>query len=474
MLGTQNSSSTNVSTLGLFNSIRIFENANLQNIFDWKQRGDKKLVVKHGEVLIYNNVRLCEDEVNNFVELIQMKAPIDKMKKIRNNGYRKKCKNDHIKTRFQVLSHDKCEIIWTDSSVKKDDNLPIYLIQYVPITNFGVKEVVEQMLFEKDACSKYGWVNVITKQENIKIKNGTMKYILKNLLQYTDYAYTVQQFHDDTSFASVKNHTGASDAKFFKTEMLRPSRVINFQTSLKSHNFISLDFNVLQNEQSAVDKFILHTFKRDINVALIDRRDYCLHPIDNQDIEENSAIADTITEMEENLKCCKICCKSNEPLNEPLKLDVLKDDFKKSLVKFSDTERRKNSENHVIKMEKSDGFVKKDIFNGTSRTFTIYNLKPFTFYNFHIYACTADAVCSEYEMLFDKTAYDENYDRIKFNSFSRDFKSNKYIAYFEEPSLKNGAILSYTIEIREINGNHSRLLFSKCITRKQHEKNGYR
>lgn len=180
VVGSQNKSDENA---GFFTSIKIYENQNLQNIFDWKLRGDQKLTVKHGQVSIYNNVRLCDDEVNKFAEIIEMinnehqnttnvteknhtKKETQKRVIFINNGYKKKCKSDHIITRSRVTSHDKCIIYWTDKSVGKK---AVYMIQYVPIDDYGVKEVVDKMFFEKDVCSNNGkfLIFILNEDKNI-------------------------------------------------------------------------------------------------------------------------------------------------------------------------------------------------------------------------------------------------------------------------------------------------------------------
>ena len=102
--------------------------------------------------------------------------------------------------------------------------------------------------------------------------------------------------------------------------------------------------------------------------------------------------------------------------------------------------------------------------------YSVTKLKPLTFYRFHIYACSK--TCSEYEMHFERTTKNEKFDRVRFRP-SSGYVNEKYVINFDEPLLKNGAIVIYTLELREVLENSSNLLFSKCITRKQHEVNKY-
>lgn len=140
-------------------------------------RGDKKLTIKYGSVLIYNNFRLCENEVANFKKLIEGNET-RKEDYMLNNGNNKKCKNTEIKTDYTVLSYDAVEIVWIDNSISNISNIddfPGYLIQYVPIDEFEQREVDENMLYERDICSSFGWKNALVKQKDVRIENNSYR-----------------------------------------------------------------------------------------------------------------------------------------------------------------------------------------------------------------------------------------------------------------------------------------------------------
>jgi hypothetical protein len=443
--------------------VRIFENQNLQNLFDWKSRANNSLHIKSGSVLIYNNIRLCENEVTNLKKLLEGGNRADDY--MARNGHRYKCKNEDIKTEYNVLSHEECEIFWTDNS---SNNFPGYLIQYVAIDEFGVKEADENMLYERDSCSQYGWVNAIMKREEVTTEDGKlMKYKLENLTQYTNYAFTVQPYHYET-LQLVKNNSGSegggpSEVKIFRTKMKRPSRVSSITTVMKAFDSITLSFDVLQNEKSAIDSFLLHVYEQKISATLIDQRDYCHDSIESEE-SQNSVIKTFLVDNDDDeSSCCEMCCND-------IKKVRTEDKFAQSLIQFSkENELRNNFLEHRVRMENLEGFYEKFNIDGNDRIYTVSDLKPFSFYRFHIYACS-EKTCSEYEMHFDRTAKNEDYDRVTFRP-SGGYINDTYFVNFDEPVLKNGLIVSYTLELREVMDNASNFLLSTCITRKQHELN---
>lgn len=386
----------------------------------------------------------------------------------------KKCKNTEISTRHQVLSHDKVEIFWNDTSITNItdlDNFPGYLIQYVPIDDFERREVDENMLFERDICSSFGWKNAQVKQKDVKVVGDTYKFILNNLTQYTTYAYTVQlHFYETAEFDHWKLLIhGASEAQVFKTKMIRPSRVAKFETLIKTLDSITLIFDVISNEKSAIDKFLIHVYEQNyFDPALIDQRDYCLHPTETIEtvIELNSLASENKVAVEFD-NCCERCCK------EKAKAREANDNLRDNLVNLADNFARENPERHIAKMRNLTGFKEEIFIDGNLRNYTVKNLKPFTFYKFHIYACSIESTCSEYEILIDKTAHNEKFDRVILSPQASDQK-NKFTVYFEEPKIKNGAIVKYIVQLLEIKENSTNLAHSECITRKQHEEMGNR
>jgi hypothetical protein len=123
-------------------------------------------------------------------------------------------------------------------------------------------------------------------------------------------------------------------------------------------------------------------------------------------------------------------------------------------------------------MEKMEGFINKRNLSGDRRTDEIQNLKSFTKYRFCIFACSVNK-CSEYEMIFERTAATRDFDQIDFQPSKNNLIGNKFSIYFEEPMNVNGAIITYRIEIVQKLGNVTIIVLQDCITRLTHAMHGY-
>jgi hypothetical protein len=164
---------------------------------------------------------LCDNEINNFRDLIE---PSNDLKRaadyISNNGNLKTCKNEYIKTYSRVLSYDQCEISWGDTEETGSEDIG-YILQYVSLDDFDKEEFDENTLYERNTCSAYVWINVVLKQEQIVTKksNGVelKVFVLKNLEQYTTYAFTIQPYNYNMSNINQNySLSGASEVNKFR------------------------------------------------------------------------------------------------------------------------------------------------------------------------------------------------------------------------------------------------------------------
>ncbi len=103
--------STPLTSLGFLNNLRliqgsrnsnfsllVYENQNLQKLFDWKDR--EKPVIVHGNVQFHNNKMLCQKEVDEFQTYALHNFTEHDL--IESNGFHRFCINDQIQTKYQV------------------------------------------------------------------------------------------------------------------------------------------------------------------------------------------------------------------------------------------------------------------------------------------------------------------------------------------------------------------------------------
>lgn len=460
-------------------AIAIFENQNLQAIFDWNARGNLKLKIKTGYVQIFNNILLCKNETRRLQDILDRTGMTNDL--VQNNGGRNKCVANTIETIFHVVSHDTCTIRWKEV-ITEELRFDVYIIQYVSVE---VPVIDEATLLERDSCSSHGWQHVFVKSDDWRAADGGwLEFNLTALSQYTTYAFLVQTYQygaNELNYEIQHNNTvidGAiSQVKTFVTKLKVPSRIKKFKTYNKTSTTVSLQWSVAGNEDPAITAFYLDIVKVPFNLSLTDSRDYCANPIDRMERNELKDSSDDdekfVSEMFDTHYCCEQCCKARQ--EEKLSQEAEDSNFEADLMKFSDHVLRKDLE-LPTKIMKLPNFIDRIEISRDNRQHTVINLDPFSAYTFHLRACSSVLKCSESEQLTVLTEAGGNasFDRVELTTSSYDFESPNFNVRFEEPALKNGAIISYIIEIREVVGNDSIFLFTGCITRLQHETNDYK
>lgn len=253
-----------------------------------------------------------------------------------------------------------------------------------------------------------------------------------------------------------------------------PSRVKNFQSSKKTSTKITLTWDVLENEKNLIEFFFLNVVAMPFNQKLLDQRNYCIFKMEPE-LSESDPVElidyqlEEIQETEPELDCCDQCCKASEEVKKTR--EKYQNDFQASIKKFSENVRKS-----VKPLEIPESVQRFDNLFKTRRDLTIYGLDPFTTYYFYLQACSSRIKCGYSEFYSEMTlkSEDGNFDRVEILPTNYEFEMQSFFVYFEEPQKKNGLILNYKTEIWSIEGNLTVKIFTECITREQHERNGYK
>lgn len=444
-------------------SIQIFENSNLQTMFDWKQRGDKKLTINIGHVLIYNNIMLCSNETNKFQHLLEQKNNNTNI--IDSNGLRNKCSSRTIETSSFVLSHQSAQIRWKDVNAKDKQVYNAYIVQYVALRT----TIEDALMKERDTCSSYGWQQVfVTRKDFVYNSGGLLEVTLTNLEQYTIYAFLVQTYHNGPNETEYEGTI--SEVNTFRTRFKMPSRVQNLRVTEATARSLTIDWNIFENERDSIEYFFIDILKSPFNVSKIDKRDYCLDKLE-ENVSNKADETDDETDFDIVGSCCDMCCKINRRFSPPPFKDIA---FEDKLLKFVDKEPRKNKEIRSV-ICSSVGFVDRVKINSSMRSYTIENLQPYTPYMLKMGVCKNDLMCSEYEIVSEMTSLEPSYDRIDLEVSSYGTEGEKFQVFFDEPTKVNGAIVSYLIEVKGLTRNSTVHLSNsmgtrhQCLTRLRHE-----
>lgn len=470
-------------------SIYIYENQNLQSIFDWRSHDNVKLKLKNGHIKIYNNMLLCPSETKRFQDMIersngssQGNSITDDM--IISNGGKTKCTtaNEIRNTSSFVLSHDSCSIRWSDANLKNNHRFNAFIIQYLATSHSYLDMHIDEEIFlERDTCSSFGWQQIFVRDLHYR-PDGLLEYNLTSLHQFTTYAFRVQMYQhggdlggsSSISLNSSEYEGAISQVKTFRTSLNVPSRVKNFETLSRTSDKISLQWSVVDNEQPAIKSFILDILSIPFNVTQIDKRNYCIDPIKRNGLHSfvTTYQVSHLQEPHKKNQCCEFCCKLQDEITRREKENL---DFQMKLEKFSEQVPRRNLEPRVeIKNHKN--FLERVELTVEQRNFTFENLRPFTLYTFYIQACASDTKCSDFEVHSQMTQMNifESFDQVELLPTSYEFESKSFHVRFKEPSSVNGAIICYYTELIKIVKNASFPVSYDCVTRRQHEMSDFK
>jgi hypothetical protein len=252
-----------------------------------------------------------------------------------------------------------------------------------------------------------------------------------------------------------------------------PSRVVKLETMLKTSSSIILQWEVLPKESDAIQQFYIFAYERSNDE--LDKRNYCNEPIVKE--EETTTVMNIKIDVEKSLmptdknRCCQKCCEQENAQKQQREKED--DSFRESMIENAQENMRQKRRTHRDQMGILPGFLKKMRVDGVQRTAEVNELDTFAYYSFHVYACTEDQKCSDYEMHCDKTAINDKFDQIKLHLETSEFLIGTFRVFFEEPKERNGAIINYLIELREKIDDQAVLIKQDCVTRKVHEDNKY-
>lgn len=413
-------------------SILIFENQNLQTLFDWRMR-KIKLKMKSGFIQIYNNILLCASEIKMAIDTVD--RPENSSDLIQNNGGKNKCSKSSIETSFHVWSHESCAIRWKDVNPEQQQKYNAYIIQYVAIKSS--QKLDDEMLLERDSCSSYGWQQVYVKLEDWKsITGDELEFNLTGLSQFTNYAFTVQTYQYGETILTLdqnaENDGAISPVKTFRTDLYAPSRVKNLKTLSKTASSIQIQWEIRENEVDAIEYFYIDVVEKPFNINFIDLRDFCANPLDPNEYQLINVYDDTDNDDEgndNNLTCCEKCCEFDKGRKESRK--KLNNEFDEALVKFSEKVPRKSLE-PTYRIKKFPNYVKRINIDPTKRNYTISDLNSTSPYLFFVHACGDGSKCSTYSLISETTERNTSdpYDKVQLIPMSFVFESQQFHVYF--------------------------------------------
>lgn len=306
------------------------------------------------------------------------------------------------------------------------------------------------------------WNSVFVHQFHSGKENNNITYKLNQLAPYTKYYFYIEAFlHTNNTELNVTN--GQSLIENFRTLPVNPTPQIIHVIATTSTS-ITISWIISPEEHDLVKMFIAEVFTLPDKLTILDTRDYCLNPR-NEDLREWDNGADCcwlkyIFSFEKEI-CPDGSCYKKE--YERTKRNLDEDDFHNHILELAGLNFVEPAPvKREIKGRDKPNYVATYQFEKTVKNFTIKNLKPFTLYSLEVSACHTEDMCGTYFLLAQRTAkYKSKPLKVTVNT------TDAIELTFMEPSETNSITVAYHIEYKRLNQVNETVYFI-CITRMDH------
>ncbi|XP_038110070.1 insulin-like peptide receptor isoform X1 [Culex quinquefasciatus] len=461
-------------------SLMVYENANLQKLWNFEFKSSLRLLA--GSMYFVYNPLLCYSQVRLLQGITMYNSTSDLID--RNTlGFMQSCNVVPLVIRFAVLSSRNVTISWTKYRPQQKQQLVGFIIY------FTATEFKRSPHDGRDICSEYSWQSKLVLMKEIVSEGAYYSYNLTGLKPSTRYAYYVKTYISDdspTNTTTTDMRIGQSDVKYFVTKIDRPTQPLTVYTVRKTDHSITFSWKILTSEVRLVKRFMVDVFIQPDERALLDQRNYCVHPHDFDNDESDGDVFKTLSETCTAEQCCTgndfmanvpdmSRKKRSTTANQP---SFLQDEFQQKMYRFLEGPSSQDPILAPHRAKRDSELVNRvhnHSFDATLGEFTVSNLLPYTYYTFQLFACSADELefCSAYSIYSDRTAPSPVVGTLTLTVIKQPEGASNIVLTFTEPVLVNGAVVAYNIELKSIAQTVS-VERHECITRLQHEQAGGR
>ncbi|XP_026479394.1 insulin-like receptor [Ctenocephalides felis] len=444
-------------------SLMVFENQNLQNLFNVTS-----LRIEKGSILFNNNPYLCLSEIEKFQQYTNLTKLSLKDSFPSWNGYKANCNFVKIKTFAGNVFTTNATIYWENYKNVSSNG---YMIYYIKAPEKNVR-----IYYGMDTCLENSWNGTQFKE---KTQSQYLKYTLTDLNAFTQYAFYVRSYDLESPVLNFHQEV-QSNLEYFKTLTDQPSGVERIRTVSKNSSSITITWFPPSTPNGILSHYKLYVFHHPDENDFLDPRNYCKEPM--EDIETNPEL-----EMIQSAPAQQSCfCPDDEPL---LSIDQDESDIciegaethhSCSQMKYSSNRVRRALAPHVRVKEFPDvivdGYYEVTTINFSAELtqYTVNHLRYYGLYTLQLAACNINEknyeVCSPIEHFTDRAGKYIRADDIL--DFRVETRNNEVFLKWSEPEKPNGVIITYFIEYGKYEWEKAPFM-TKCVTRLHHAMNNY-
>ncbi|XP_026465449.1 insulin-like receptor [Ctenocephalides felis] len=446
-------------------SLVVMDNANLQDLWDWKKHGP--IEIGNGSLSFHFNPKLCKDKIDELRNMSKTPLEIDQ----NSNGDRVPCNVKRLNVTIAAISQKAVLIKWEPFPYPDQRVLLGYVVSRMKARYRNVT-----VYDGRDACGGDGW---IVEDVANQPQASEFLHIFTHLESYTQYAFYVKTY---TIASAVEG--GQSPVLYFTTLPDQPSPPQKMTVHSNSSSEIVVKWEPPITPNGNVTHYIIDVkYQPDVN-----DRNYCKDAIKVADIKpivkeeifpassdntcncssneiENKpkiigqAEADNSISFEDQLQN-QVYIKYEKPNPDRYKRMILDSDVQLAKERYSEESQRNYMiESNATSSANPNTSIHPQIkTNGTS--FVIKNLKHYALYSISLRACrervAADKdnkLCSESKMRNERTLKLEGSDDItvfRAQVISTNQSLGEVVASWEEPKEPNGLIYMYQIEYNRV------------------------
>ncbi|KAJ8922800.1 hypothetical protein NQ315_007835, partial [Exocentrus adspersus] len=442
----------------------FLENKNLQRLWDFDDR-NFTLKIKNGTLGFFSNPQLCTSEIAKLANHTGISSNFSNVD-VFANGDKSTC--DFVNMTFTVTPNI------TNATLELHLPPIPHGDRYIGFTVYFIDhEKGDISTYEsQNVCDGRGWKSVFT--SNISI-------FLANLQPYTRYAFYIKIYQ--SSMKGAQTPVG-----YFRTLPCEPDEPMFLEVAVEDHQSMRVKWAKPKKINGILSHYQLYVV-REPDIDLLSQRDYCLHPRTEEgnkvDTYEETEIEDpeiaTRKRLSQNCTC--LDQKKQEATQEEVTFfswdghlplcDVDAQskfgfDSCKHLLYKSVSEkdilinkRSKIKHNTVKKMRTFDNLK---IVPSNFTKYKLKGLEHYTLYVLYLAACNEGNLCGSVKQEFARTKKLVSADDVV--GVVTKVENSNVLVEWVEPKNPNGVVLSYNVEYKKIDVEHSKPL-TECLSRKK-------
>lgn len=277
-------------------SLIVMENQNLQEL--WNITNNFKIL--NGRIFFHYNPKLCFFYIENLILIINITSINDFEVSHVSNGDKFACNITDIDLKFELITSNSVVITINIPNPTNDyNNLGRYVLYYTEAAGKNLNPYEEVY-----GCGDDNWKvrDVLVDSDRANQQASTVQPSLK---PFTRYAFYVKTY-------TTQSIGGLSPIYYIHTLPSRPSQVVINMYYSNTSSTIVLQWEPPRNHNGILTEYIVSGFWQQDDRTILDQRNYCKYPLEEETVETFPPDFQTIIEHEE-----KSCCSENLMIYRP-------------------------------------------------------------------------------------------------------------------------------------------------------------